>query len=137
LKRLPPSNNSIVLRTDFSDQSAWDAIRAEIEKPVDGFYAYVMYVDDPEYDGLTKPQILELFEDENYSFVIVADRRAMSDPEHPLLVIDLFDEHLQEFRTIPSGVQAIENNLSIANMDFEEFANAAGADGVYRGFPRS
>jgi hypothetical protein len=28
----------------------------------------------------------------------------------------------------------IENNLSIANMDFEEFGNAVGKDGIFRGF---
>ena len=134
MKPLPPSNSAIVLRTDFSNQAAWDAIRARISTPVDGFHAYVMFVEDRAYDGLTKPQILELFEQENQSFVIVADRISMTHAEHPLLVIDLFDEAAQEFRTIPSGVQAIENNLSIGNMDFEEFASAAGEDGVFRGF---
>ena len=30
---------------------------------------------------------------------------------------------------------SIEANLSIANMDFGEFAGSVGADGVFRGFP--
>jgi Domain of unknown function (DUF6924) len=34
------------------------------------------------------------------------------------------------------GIQAIENNLSIANMDFAEFADNAGANGVFREFRR-
>ena len=38
------------------------------------------------------------------------------------------------FRCVPSAVQAVENNLSIANMDFEEFAGAVDEDGVFRGF---
>jgi hypothetical protein len=29
----------------------------------------------------------------------------------------------------------IENNLSIANMDFEEFAENVDDDGIFRGFP--
>jgi hypothetical protein len=29
----------------------------------------------------------------------------------------------------------VENNLSLANMDFHEFADNVGADGVFRGFP--
>jgi hypothetical protein len=37
---------------------------------------------------------------------------------------------------LPSQIQAIENNLSIANMDFEDFADSVDADGVFRGFPR-
>ena len=136
MKPLPASENAFVLRTDFSDQGAWDAIIAEMAKPVDGFYPYVNLVDDPAYDGLTKTQILELFRNEKHYFVIVADRKAMEDPEHPLLVVHLADDAGQEFRTLPRGVQSIENNLSLRNMDFEEFADAAGEDGVFRGFPR-
>jgi len=30
----------------------------------------------------------------------------------------------------------VGNNLSIANRDFEEFANSVDEDGVFRGFPR-
>jgi hypothetical protein len=30
---------------------------------------------------------------------------------------------------------SVENNLSLANMDFEEFANAVDVDGLFRGFP--
>jgi hypothetical protein len=32
------------------------------------------------------------------------------------------------------AIQSIQNNLSIANMDFEEFANSVDDDGVFRGF---
>lgn len=32
---------------------------------------------------------------------------------------------------------SVENNLSIANMGFEEFADSADEKGVFRGFPRS
>jgi len=40
----------------------------------------------------------------------------------------------REFRAIPSQIQAIENNLSEANMGFEEFAEAVAKGGVFRGF---
>ncbi len=74
--------------------------------------------------------------DSNHSFVIVVDRTAITHPEHAVLVIDLFADANPTLRALPSTVQAIENNLSIANMDFEEFAAAAEDDGVFRGFPR-
>ena len=38
------------------------------------------------------------------------------------------------FRCIPAELWSIENNLNIANMDWEEFAEAVGADGIFRGF---
>ncbi|WP_435828452.1 DUF6924 domain-containing protein, partial [Nocardia testacea] len=37
-------------------------------------------------------------------------------------------------RILPSQMWGIENNLSIANMDFQDFADAADPDGVFRGF---
>jgi hypothetical protein len=54
-------------------------------------------------------------------------------PKLPLLVIDLDDEDASApFRCLPKEVVSIESNLSIANMDFFEFADSADADGVYR-----
>jgi hypothetical protein len=40
----------------------------------------------------------------------------------------------REFRAVPRAVQAIENNVSLANMDFDDFANAVDDDGIFRGF---
>ncbi len=42
----------------------------------------------------------------------------------------------REFRTVPAGVHDVHANLSIANMDFEEYAHQALADpeGVFRSF---
>jgi len=67
-------------------------------------------------------------------FIIVADRTTFVAPEHPLLVIDLDEFRGQSFRAIPSQIQAIENNLSIFNMGFDEFSEAVDRDGVFRGF---
>ena len=69
-----------------------------------------------------------------HSFVFVVDREAVSNPEFPILVVNLRRDHGRVFRAIPSTIQSIENNLSIANMSFFEFANAVDADGVFRGF---
>ena len=129
---------ALVIRTDFSDQRAWDALRAAIGAPVGelGFLADVEFVDDRKYAALGTRQLLESFaEDGAHRFVIVADPTTMSHPEHPLLIVDLNTERGREFRAIPSAIQAIENNLSLANMDFAEFADSVDADGVFRGFP--
>ena len=137
MKPLPPSDRAYVLRTSFSDFAAWAAIRLAIETPVDGFFAYVRFVDDPAYEGTTRQQVMDLFlEQPDHSFVIVADATSMTGAEHPLLIIDLRREPGREFRAIPSAVQGIENNLSIANMDFAEFAEGVDADGIFRSFPR-
>jgi hypothetical protein len=70
-----------------------------------------------------------------HSFIVLVDQLAISHPDHPLLIVDLYEESGQEFRAIPSQIQGVENNLSIANLDFEEFAQAVDKDGVLRGFP--
>jgi hypothetical protein len=95
----------------------------------------VEFVDDVEYAGITKDQVLELVAQEYaHSFMIIVDRATISLPDYPLLIVDLYDEPGREFRAIPSQIQSIENSLSIANMDFEEFADAVDESGVFRGF---
>jgi hypothetical protein len=138
MKQIPQTEHAIVLRTDFSDQAAWDDIRAEIQKPVGSlrFRAYVEFLDDPAYADIPKVQLHKMIpQDYRQSFIIVADRTAMEQPEHPLLILDLSDKPARAFRAVPKQIQGIENNLSIANMDFEEFADSVDEDGVFRGFP--
>ena len=60
----------------------------------------------------------------------------MSSDEHPLLVVDLFDEPGRWFRAIASEIWSVTCNLPIANMDWEDFAAAVDKDGVFRGFGR-
>ncbi|MEU5844916.1 hypothetical protein ABZ790_01495 [Saccharopolyspora shandongensis] len=43
------------------------------------------------------------------------------------------DERI-DFRCLPEEAIGIENNMSTANMDLEEFHEAADSDGVFRGF---
>lgn len=139
MKPIPETENPLVLRTDFSNQSAWERICADIQKPVGifRFRANVEFLDDVEYAGISKEQLLELIpENYSHSFIVLVDQMAISHPDHPLLVVDLYEKSGRELRAIPSRVQSIENNLSIANMDFEEFAEAVEEDGIFRGFPR-
>ena len=84
--------------------------------------------------------------------VFVVDDTTIKNDEHPILVLGFSPQsvdpkdyerkpaqtpvdQIKSYRAIPSVIQAIENNLSIANMDFEDFANAVDRDGVFRGFP--
>jgi hypothetical protein len=137
MKQIPEPENAPVLRTDFSDQSAWEKICKEILKPVGifRFRANVEFIDDIDFADITKDQLLDILPvDYNHSFIIVVDQTAISHPEHPLLIIELFDRSVREFRALPAQIQGIENNLSIANMDFEEFADSVEEDGIFRGF---
>jgi len=125
-----------VLRTDFSDEACWRSICAEVlAETADGFRAYVDVVEDRALDGFRTDDVLATVGDDyRWGYLVVGDRLTMTQAEHPFLVLDLLDERGRSFRALPREIQAIENNLSIANMDFSEFADSAGSDGVFRGF---
>src|ERR1035437_6385195 len=112
MKKIPATENSLALRTDFSDESAWRLLCAAIQEPVDDFRAYVDFVSDREFDGLTVDQLPSLIsEDSHHSFVFIIDSIAISRPDHPILVVDLYDEPGRTFRVIPSEMWGVENNL--------------------------
>jgi hypothetical protein len=134
MKNIPETEDSLVLRTDFSDNSAWESVCAAIQEPVGEFQAYVDCLSDPEYDGLTAEQLTTLIPRGSRLFAFIVDQVALTHPEHPICVVDLFVEPGRTFRVIPSEMWSVQNNLSICNMDFDEFAAAAGKDGIFRGF---
>jgi hypothetical protein len=135
VKPIPRTKNSLLLRTDFSDEAAWAALCAAIQSPVGefGFRASVSCVSDRAFDGATLEQVVSLARDAGHRFAFVADRVALADPEQAVLVVDLGDAPGRTFRVIPSEAWGVENNLSLANMGFEEFADAVDRDGVFRG----
>ena len=137
MRQIPETENALVLRTDFSNEAVWEKIRALIQKPAGlfRFRANVEFLSDTDYADITKDQLLELIpRNYNHNFMIIVDQLAISQTDHPLLIVDLYEKSGREFRAVPSQIQGIENNLSIANMDFEEFAESVDQDGIFRGF---
>lgn len=58
----------------------------------------------------------------------------MEGPDHPLLAVDLSDEPRRTFRLPVQWFPDVSANLSIASMDFAEFADAVDGSGTFRGF---
>ena len=140
MKQLPKTTNPVVIRTDFENQQAWETIcelvRAPVHEGNETFYAYVEFLDNSDYRNFTKDELLAIVPgDYGHSFLFVADSAAVLSPEFAILAVDLVESRGRSFRAIPSKIQSIENNLSLANMDFEEFAESADKDGIFRGFP--
>ncbi|MGA2880469.1 MAG: hypothetical protein ABSG13_16095 [Bryobacteraceae bacterium] len=104
---------------------------------VDGpFYAYVEFLDDTDFLNLNKEELLApVPHGYKHTFFFVVDGVAMSHPDFPILVVDLDSDRGRSFRAVPVQIQSIENNLSIANMRFQEFADSVDHDGIFRGFP--
>lgn len=137
--KLPTTPDVPVIRTDFSDQEAWERVKAGISWVTpDEFEAHVTYVDDPAFAGLTVPDLLESDPDRaTHALLLVVDETTIRSPEHPVLVVSLGSESDsandgRSFRAVPHTIQEIENNLSIANMDWVNFADGVDDDGVLR-----
>ncbi len=141
---------ALVIRTDFSHDDEWTRLQPAIVEPqsVNRFEASVTFVDEPANDGLTVPQLLELVPaDAEVGFAFLADTETLTHPDRPILVVNLrdWDDDFSDrragrwygttFRVVPSHMWSIQNNLSISNMDWWEYAENVDADGVFRGFP--
>ncbi len=137
-----------MIRTDFTDDAAWSQVCAAAGSGVhaqgpDGlFRAHLDCIDDAEFDGLTIEQLLTRPPGgADLDHVFLADRETITHPDHPILAVDLVAQPGRSFRMVPSEMQAVENDLSIANMDFAELADFVEADetgrtdGIFRGFP--
>jgi hypothetical protein len=140
---------SLVIRTDFAHPEEWVRIQAAIAEPQteDGFTAFVEFVDNPAYAGLTASRLLEMVPAEvNHAVAFLVDAKALTHPDRPILVINLYDyaegldnqgrgpQYGATFRVIPSEMWSVHNNLTISNMDWEEFAANADSDGIFHGF---
>src|SRR5262249_20633634 len=133
----PETNGALVLRTDFSDSATWDAVCTAIQVPYGEFRAYVHVISDRDYEGIALPQLVPLAtEAARRSFMFAVDRTTMTHEERPVAVLDFWRQPGCMFRVIPSQMWNVENNLSLANMDFFEFAGTVGDDGIFRGFPK-
>jgi len=139
MKPIAETQNSLVLRTDFSNDAAWSAVSSAVQAPQAPwqFRANVDLISDRDYEGATFAQLVSSATAlADRTFIFVVDRTTVTHVEHPVAVLDVWSEPGRSFRVIPSEMWSVENNLSIGNMDFEEFADAVDADGIFRGFPK-
>ncbi|GAB4217676.1 MAG: hypothetical protein OHK0012_22970 [Synechococcales cyanobacterium] len=73
MKELPKTTEaSLLLRTDFSDDSAWnDLCEAVQELSEEGFHACLDCINDPTYESLTVEQVVALSaESDDYSLML-------------------------------------------------------------------
>lgn len=133
---LPSTDDSLLVRTDFGDESAWLRTReAALAENEDGFRAYVAVVDEPSLDTASWEDLRAAAREieQHAAVLFIADQEAMG-REHPIQVVDLSAEQRPPFRCAATVLWSVDNNLNLANMDWEEFASAVGEDGVHRGF---
>ncbi|MFB6818889.1 hypothetical protein ACFCV8_30555 [Streptomyces sp. NPDC056347] len=138
----------LVIRTDFSDDEAWNAVVGELQRPwgpSGEFAAAVQLVDAPAWSGATADEVLAAVVDEELLVVFLADRGTMKSPARALLALSTVWEdvsgldpvHYQEliespeprkFRAVPASVHGVQVDLALGNVDFAEYAGAASAE---------
>ena len=133
----PDDLHSLVIRTDFSDESLWQVAYRDLTTQTGMFKANLQFVEDRRYENLTVAELLALAEGSDQTFVFLADRETLTHPEHPLMVVDLFEDNAgRTFRVSPPALWAVQNNLVIGNCDWEDFSESLDPDGIFRGHDR-
>jgi hypothetical protein len=141
-----------LVRTDFTDDAAWQNVVDELTKEIDvdgtPYSAHIELVDDRAFEGLTAAGLAEAAAGKNFWYVLLADHRSMREAalgsELTVVYVDLSvePEDAEEFGDVYGRafrcearevVTSVWVNLSIANVDFADFADAVDEDGVYRG----
>ena len=131
---IPVDDDTPFIRTDFSDDAAWDALVRLARTPSPkGFLANLNIIDDRDFEGLSPQEIAATARGLDYAVLFIADRLTMTDPERPILSLDGFAPE-RVFRVTLGDLWGVENNLSLANMDFDEFSVALDERGIFRGF---
>ncbi|MDX3434236.1 hypothetical protein PV664_35895 [Streptomyces sp. ME01-18a] len=135
----------LVIRADFSDDEAWNAVVGELRRPWgpgDEFPARVLLVDAPAWSGATADEVLAAAVDEDLSVVFLADRETMQSPARALLALStVWEEESEldpvyyqeliespeprEFRAGPAAAHGVQVDLALGNADFAEYAGAA------------
>ena len=135
-----PDLSLLLVRTHYSDDRAWHTAlsAATAVYEVDDFGrmdALLRPVESPALSNLTPEELVELAREDYLGQIAVADAQTMRD--HTVLFVDFNELNGQAgrtFRSFPSDVETIVANLSVANMDFAEFADNTNPDGTFRGF---
>jgi hypothetical protein len=123
---------------DFLNDDAWaalcDEISAEVRTKGGDFQAQVVPISDKALADDSIEALRDLALGAERTFFFIADHDSFTHPERPILAVDITRDPMRMFRFIPSEAWGVENNLRIANMDFDEFADAVDQDGIFRGF---
>lgn len=133
---LPDTDATPVVRTDYGDDGAWASVKEAVATPQGDFAANVAFVDDPALDGADPAAIARAARAQGiHAVVLIADHETFASPDRVLLCVDALEDTVRSFRFVPARAWSVENNLSLANMDFDDFLGSLGPDGVFRGFP--
>jgi hypothetical protein len=125
--------HGLLVRTDFSDDGAWDELCVHLQQILDAIHAVLMPIDNPDYVGLTPAGLAGRMTQSDVSHAFLADRVTFSDPERPLVAVDLYDEPGRAVGVTAAGFLNVQAGLTAGNVLFREIAEHWTAEqGIYR-----
>lgn len=134
-RAVPAGEKVVLVRAAFADEAAWSALCQSIRVQDPDRLLDLAWIEDRANDGMSAGEVAELMGNGALQgFALIVDETSLATPEQPILVVDLRETPGRTFRVAPAQLGEVVANLSIGNMDFEEFASAAGREGVFRGF---
>jgi hypothetical protein len=133
---LPVHGAAPLVRTHFGEDRAWAALLTAVGTPsAEGFLGNVQIVEDRTFDGLdTDAALAALPADANVAVLFLADAETLTHPDSPILVVRVLTEPGRTFRVVPEQLWSVENNLSLANLDWADYAGRTDDAGIFRGF---
>lgn len=145
MSRTLPIGQSLLIRADFSNEEGWRTLQIDaqaVRRTEDGITAQAVLtvVDDREFEAVSADELFDLA-DGAVDYAFVADSQTFEDPRRPILVVDLSGDHedddtsISTFRVTPEHLVSVENNLSLANLDFADYIDNSDGDGVFTGGP--
>lgn len=132
--RLPRIDGTPAVRTDFSDELAWSHVISAMGAQQGDFSANISPIDDSSFEGVTPGQASVMAVAAGHAICLLVDGDALTRPDHAFLVVEAATVEARAFRCVPEQTWSVENNLSLANMDFDDFVRATDATGTFRGF---
>ncbi|MUL44282.1 hypothetical protein FZ103_24500 [Streptomonospora sp. PA3] len=125
--QLPETDYSPLLRTDFTDDAAWQVLLERLGRD------WMTVLADRGHQGLSVPELVGLVpEGSRYPVLVVADGRTFSADERSLLLIDVDEEPGRTVRVAPAAVPSVVGNLAIRNRTFDDYLDAVDGAGVYQ-----
>jgi hypothetical protein len=126
---------ALLIKTGVGHSVEWDALVSAARSPEDPFVASFEVVNDAKFEGKSHLEVSQMLSaDAGVMLMLIADEQALTNDGFPCIVLDVLVGPESTFRATAVNLASIENNLSIANMGFEEFQDAADKDGIFRGF---
>ena len=141
----PKIDQAWVVRTDFSNDEKWEEAVREIMTPrrvlsMD-VRARVTLITDRRYENMSADEVASALPD-SYEFLhcFIFDSFSSSEDESPILVLNLESNDTHEpsetfqFRAYPAQVFWIDSNLSISNIDFDDYTRELEPGAIFDGF---